>query len=90
MLIASHHGLGDTGASSSAGFDWSLAGGSVLTAAILGIGLIIAMHTVLEPSSKRRGKKQWIRGAYRSPDYETYGPNFTDYRNRKGKRSKAA
>lgn len=66
-------GLGDDSTDSTS-FSWPFAGGSVLTAAVLGIGLIIATKTVLAP--KRKPKKKWASGAWRSEDYEERSPDY--------------
>jgi hypothetical protein len=69
MLIGyNSNGLGaDTADSGS--FDTGMAGGSVLTALVLGIGVIIAAKTVFGPD-KRRTSKRWVSGSWRSADYE--------------------
>jgi hypothetical protein len=71
MLIGSpSFGLGaDTPDSGS--FDTGVAGGSFLTALVLGLGIIVAAKTVFAPTTRRSApKRRWVAGAYRSDDYE--------------------
>ena len=65
MLVTSQHGLGDTG-----DFSTGVLSGGVLTAFVLGIGVLIAAKTVFAPTKRRAPEKRWIAGAWRSPDYE--------------------
>ncbi len=82
-----HRGLGDTSDSGSM-FDVadpSFLGGSVLTSFVLGIGIIIAMKTVLKPKRSSSSGKIWANGAWRSPDYEYW----TEEDRRRGPRRRA-
>jgi|SRR5579871_1441384 len=81
-FVTTSKGLGDdTGAdtSSSELLGGSFLGGSLLTSFVIGLGIIIAVKTVLAPSRSSSPPKKWAAGAWRDLDYED--PNqelFTD------------
>ncbi len=75
-------GLGDDTAGDSTDTSFlggSFLGGSALTAFVLGLGVIIAVKTMLSPSRSSAPKKKWAAGAWRSADYEDpNAPIFSD------------
>lgn len=70
----------DTSSSDTSFFGGSFLGGSMLTAFVLGIGIIIAVKTVLSPSrGSSAPAKKWAAGAWRDLDYEDPNtPLFSD------------
>lgn len=89
IVSAAVEGLGDTttDGTASTGFDTSFATGSMLTAFLVGLGVIIAAKTVFAPSRARSGKK-WAAGAWRNEDYEDW-PEYERRRTQKRRRKAA-
>lgn len=92
--VTTYRGLGDDSTdSSSNGFDTDFLSGSVVTAFVAGIAIIVILKT-MEPgkksssgSSSGSSNKIWIDGAWRSPDYES---RSNDYGVRPQRKKKAS
>lgn len=82
-MLLTNRGLGDTTAGS--GIDASFLGGSVLTAAVIGVAMIVAFK--MFPAGKKRDSRRWVSGAWRSRDYEELSSDFGVRPGRRGRRS---
>jgi|SRR5579871_2336414 len=99
-FVATSSGLGDDTGTDSSGSDFlagSFLGGSLLTSFVIGVGIIIAVKTVLSPSRSSAPAKKWAAGAWRDLAYEDpNAPLFSDkelkrlLRNNRGNRARAA
>ena len=72
-MLLINRGLGDTNAGS--GIDASFLGGSVLTAAAIGVAMIVA-YKLFPMGGKKRDSRRWVSGAWRSRDYEELSSDF--------------